>query len=290
MNNPYFAFDVKCDLPQLEKSCEPIFLLSSIWRSGSTLLQRSLCTDDSIFVWGEPYADCNLVFSMSQSAKALLQDRWPSAENYAWPCPWVFDAPHEHFIANIYPEPAFIRGAYRQFFDHLFLEGAKFKGYSRFGAKFVRLGLDDSYFLQWIYPDARFLFLVRNPWDCWRSYKGYRWKFRHPKPPVVTVQQFATLWQKQTSELLQYQGGNSGWIRYEDFLQPSFDWDRLRKFCSLPNITTAAREKRIMGVHHEPTPVEPEELDVVSYICGGLANQLGYFGLKQTDIEMKPFG
>ena len=223
-------FDHKCDLPQIDKSCAPIFILSSIWRSGSTLLQRSFCTDDSIIMWGEPYADCNLVSSMARSAKALLQPKWPSADNFAWKTPWVFDEPHRHFIANLYPEPMYIRGAYRQFFDQLFLQGAQNKGYSRFGAKFVRLGLEEAYFLQWIYPDALFFFLVRNPWDCWRSYKGYRWRYRYPKAPVAKVEQFASLWQKQTSDLLLFNGGNAGWIRYEDFLQDDFDFLVILKF------------------------------------------------------------
>jgi hypothetical protein len=289
MANPYFAFDNKCDLQPIEKSCSPIFIVSSIWRSGSTLLQRTFCTDDSIIMWGEPYADCNLVSSMAQSAKALLQQNWPSADNYAWKCPWVFEAPHKHFIANLYPEPPFIRGAYRQFFDHLFLNGAKFKGYSRFGAKFVRLGLDETYFLQWIYPDAIFFFLVRNPWDCWRSYKGYRWRYRYPKAPVVKVEQFASLWQKQTADLLQYQGGNAGWLRYEDFLQDDFDWEKVKSFCELPNMTKEALGQKIVGVIHEPEPIEPRELEVINYICGDLARKLGYHGLKNTDISHKPF-
>ena len=33
---------------------EPVFLFSAGWRSGSTLLQRLIMSDASIFVWGEP--------------------------------------------------------------------------------------------------------------------------------------------------------------------------------------------------------------------------------------------
>ena len=84
-------------------------------------------------------------------------------------------------------------------------------------------------------------------------------------------------------------GGNAGWIRYEDFLQDDFDWERLKEFCELPNMTKEALDVRIMGINRQPEPIEEEELEVLSYICGGLAKELGYFGLRQTDLSLKPF-
>jgi len=289
MSNPFFKFDQRFELPPLASGTKPVFILSSTWRSGSTLLQRSLCTDPSIMVWGEPYADCNLIPSMMLSAKGLLQDNWPTPQNFAWGNQEVFKNPHQHFIANIYPGPSYIRGAFRQFLDLLFLESAKSKGFSRFGAKFVRLSIEEAYFLQWIYPDAIFLFLVRNPWDCWRSYKGYSWRYRYPKPIVRKVEHFSTIWTKQTMELLTFKGGNVGWIRYEDFLQDSYDWEKLKAFCELPNMTKEALGKKIMGIDRPPSPLKDEDIQAVSLICSTLANSLGYFGLANTDLSVNPF-
>jgi hypothetical protein len=39
----------------------PIFLLSTGWRSGSTLLQRILVTDPSVLLWGEPLGEMALI-------------------------------------------------------------------------------------------------------------------------------------------------------------------------------------------------------------------------------------
>src|SRR5262245_32576620 len=38
-----------------EDGAAPIFLLSSGWRSGSTLVQRLINSDSSVLMWGEPF-------------------------------------------------------------------------------------------------------------------------------------------------------------------------------------------------------------------------------------------
>ena len=287
MSNPFLTIDKRFGFTPLPNANKPIFVLSTIWRSGSTLLQRTLCTDHDILIWGEPYADCNLFASLARSAIALAQPNWPRAGHFAMGLPHVFDNPEEHFIANLYPPMHNFRAGHRAMLDNTFSVPARDRGRERFGIKFVRLSLEEAQYLEWMYPDARFIFLVRNPWDCWRSYKGYNWKYRWPKQIITKVSQFAMLWQKQTSELLQFTGSNHMWLRYEDFLQPDFDWDRLRDFCELPNISKKALEQRITGVREKPLPVDPPDVATVNKICGPLANQLGYSGLKETDLQFR---
>ena len=66
--------------------------------------------------------------------------------------------------------------SHRALLDRLFKQSAVELGKERFGIKFVRIGLEEMHYLEWLYPDANVLF--RNPWDCWRSYKGYNWMYR----------------------------------------------------------------------------------------------------------------
>ncbi len=40
---------------------EPVFILATSWRSGSTLLQRVFCTDPSLLLWGEPFGRLALI-------------------------------------------------------------------------------------------------------------------------------------------------------------------------------------------------------------------------------------
>ena len=287
MSNPFLKISKRFPLPPLPESNRPIFILSSIWRSGSTALQRTLVTDPSIQVWGEPYADTNLIPALTQSAMALTQNTWPQ-ERHFLNHKKIKERPEQFFIANWYPPMKAMVEAHRAMLDRLFQQSANEMGKERFGIKFVRISLNELYYLQWLYSDAKFLILVRNPWDCWRSYKGYEWIYRWPKGKVTTVQQFAKLWEKQTRELLSHpQTESIKALRYEDFLQPDFNWEQLRAFCELPNIRKDALEHRISGVNVPPQPITEADCQVIEHTCGSLASQLGYRGLKDTDTTMQ---
>jgi len=254
----------------------------SNWRSGSTLLQRSICTDPDIVLWGEPYSYCNLITSLTHSTKPFITQDWPPQ---TFPKAELFNHLDAFFIANLYPEMQHLYNGHRAMLDNLFKHSAEEKGKSRFGAKFVRLSLDEAQYLEWLYPDAKFIILIRNPWDCWKSYKGYNWIYRWPKGIVQTVDQFAKLWLKQTSELIQFQSPNAITLRYEDFLSANFNWDAFKNFCQLPNMTKAALSKQIKGTTCDPRSITDDDCQRIAKICNPLAAQLGYLGLKQsTDI------
>ena len=75
--NIWNKFDEKWGLEPMPSANEPVFMLTSIWRSGSTLIQRLLCSDPQIYIWGEPYGDAGIVPHLFQSAKGLLRnDVW----------------------------------------------------------------------------------------------------------------------------------------------------------------------------------------------------------------------
>ncbi len=287
MHNPFLTIQQRFPLKSLPSGDQPVFIFSTIWRSGSTVLQRTLVTDDSIQVWGEPYADCNLIQSLSRSAMALTQQNWPQARHFL-DHQEIRQNPENFFIANWYPPMQAMQEAHRAMLDRLFKQTAIEMGKQRFGIKFVRLSLEDLFYLQWLYPDAKFLILVRNPWDCWRSYKGNQWMYRWPKGLVSKVTPFAKIWQKQTQELLSHQEDpNIKVLRYEDFLHPEFNWDTLRQFCGLPHINQDALAQRIPGTQTAPHPVIEKDCQDIERICGLLARQLGYRGLKDTDMTMR---
>jgi hypothetical protein len=50
----------------------PIFLLSTGWRTGSTLLQRILVTDPHLFLWGEPLGEKTLVSRVTEMVNCSL--------------------------------------------------------------------------------------------------------------------------------------------------------------------------------------------------------------------------
>ena len=65
-------------------------------------------------------------------------------------------------------------------------------------------------------------------------------------------------------------------------------WRPFRSYCDL-DIDESAFEHRIKGVlHFEQPDVTDADLAVINKVCGPLANQLGYTGLRETGT-LNPF-
>jgi hypothetical protein len=135
-------------------------------------------------------------FFIDAEARGNLSDRW---------------------IANLYPPLASVRRAHRSLFLTLFSEPAELRGYQRWGLKEVRYGRDQIHYLRWLFPHAKFVLLVRNPQDCWRSYRGKEWFSRWPGQRVRTVRHFAQNWSRLATDfLLESESDDTCLIRYED--------------------------------------------------------------------------
>jgi hypothetical protein len=199
----------------------PIFLFSTGWRTGSTLLQRLLISDSSLsdsnlLVWGEPYNVSGLIQHLAQTAIPFRED-WPPSRYY-----YNATAPANlkgEWIANLYPPLDDLWRGHRALFDSMFADPAKRVGASRWGIKEVRLGIEHAYYLRWLYPKARFLFLYRNPLASYRSYVGfgrdcyYTW----PDKPVYTPTAFGSLWRTLMEGFLRDSDKVGGLlVRYED--------------------------------------------------------------------------
>lgn len=171
----------------------PIFLFSAGWRSGSTLLQRLIMSDSNVLIWGEPYDECGMIQALADCTRAFRAG-WPPAEYYYDGTP-----PGElsdEWIANLFPSLTELRRSQRALFDTLFAEPAKRAGAARWGIKEVRLGSEHSFYLRWLYPRARFLFLYRDPLEAYRSYSRYgrNWYNVFPDKPVFTPTAFGRHW------------------------------------------------------------------------------------------------
>jgi len=285
--NPWFDFDNKWNLPPLPSANEPVFMLGSIWRSGSTLVQRLLCSDPDLFLWGEPYGDAGILPHLHQSAKALLRSEWPNINHFLIPGTEMTDivmtAPQKHWIANLYPEPTAMRNSYRAMLDSLFMHTAASLGKKRFGIKEIRYDGYVAQFLQWLYPDARFVFLTRNPYDAWSSYKGSHWYYQYPKMLVKDVQVFAKLWKKNFESFLMFrQDPHAKYIFFEDLLQKKDEnISLLEEHCRV-SIDKETLNIRIRGMQKQAMPVTKREEDIIRKICKDLAEPCGYFGPKDT--------
>ena len=79
------------------------------------------------------------------------------------------------------------------------------RGFDRWGVKEVRWDVEMASYLRWLFPDARFVFLVRNPFDAYRSYRQWdwydNWPFhtwydRWPSEPIDSPESFGSHWRR----------------------------------------------------------------------------------------------
>jgi hypothetical protein len=198
----------------------PVFVLSAGWRSGSTLLQRLVMSAEEILVWGEPYDRCGYIQRLAETLQALGSE-WPPDRFFLTAREETGSTDHSNeWVANLYPALADLRASHRAFFDRLFLDPAKDRGYQRWGLKEVRLSAEHAAYLKWLYPNARFLFLVRDPLAAYKSYRIFRpWYDRWPESPVLTPGAFGRHWAGIAESFLQgHVELDARLIRFEDLI------------------------------------------------------------------------
>ncbi len=229
---------------QLPDAGAPVFILSAGWRSGSTLLQRLVCSAHQRAMWGEPYGDTGLLEYLNEPLKRI---------NQQLPQPSYFidkldqDVPmSQQWIANLYPSLHDLRLAYRAFYDRLFVTPANENGYQDWGLKEVRLDAQHAAVLRWLYPDCKIILLVRNPIDAWRSYAEFkRWYHIRPNKPVFNVNRFCDHWERLAASFFENQEKLGALlVRYEDILGNDQEIERISSYLNVP-IDASVLQKKI---------------------------------------------
>lgn len=108
----------------------PIFIFSAGWRSGSTMLQRMLCSDNATLIWGEPYDLCEIIQTLARLPRPVTQD-WPPEEFFL-----RGRDPNNlasSWIANLYPSLPDLRESLKAMLWRLFAEPTRASGAARWG-------------------------------------------------------------------------------------------------------------------------------------------------------------
>lgn len=263
---------------QIEQDGErPIFIFASGWRSGSTLLQRLVNSDPSTMLWGEPFPDSSLVQNLANSLRPFRSNYPPDynflgSEHFS-----ASDTPlSSRWTANLYPDFEHLFYAHRALFERLYAKPAYDLGCDRWGFKEVRLMIDHAVYLRWLFPQAKFLFLYRNPYKAYQSCYGWRNLYIHwPHESVSDPETFGAYWVKQTTGFLnQFEQVDGYLIRYEDLC------DRTVKIADIgaylgTNLNAEVLESRIGS--SKQTQIPPAALlKRLERVVSPLATQLGY--------------
>lgn len=265
------------ELDQQASDDDPVFILSAGWRSGSTLLQRLVMSDPRILMWGESYANSDYLGSLSHSLRIFRAD-YPVDE---WFVEHGLSADggelSEQWIANMYPEPKDLIASHRALFSRLYAEPARRYGYTRWGLKEVRYGIEHARYLRFLYPRSKFLLLYRNPYHAWRSYRIWRnWYYRWPDQPIYTAQAFGALWRELVEGYLagcEEVGGML--VKYEDLVARKIDLGGLGGYAGV-TIRPEIMEKKVEGRGVKPDPVPAAEVRRLRAEVGALAERFGY--------------
>lgn len=221
---------------------QPIFLLATGWRTGSTLLQRILVTDPQLLLWGEPLGRLALIPRLTESLCAVSKG-WPPAEY------WVGEGSGElttSWIANLFPPASDLRAALREWMTRWLGVPARARGYLRWGLKEVRLGAAEACLLRWLFPRAKFVVLLRHPCDACRSARHVKLWYRWPDWPINCAAAFARHWNRLASSWLEVpEDFGHVVIKYEDLVSGRFDYRLLAETLELKIDEEKALSKRV---------------------------------------------
>ncbi len=256
--------------PQPLAHDDPVFLASIGWRSGSTLTQRALMTDPSILVWGEPLAHLLHLNRLAEPLLGISED-WPGSSHWLSHRPKV-DLTRD-WVATLAPDAGHLKAAYRAFLDAWLATPARQRGFKRWGVKQVRWTGEDGLMLRWLYPQCRFLVIVRHPVSAYQSMRNFGFDppayghlVKWPDRWVASLEDYARFWNATAvswGAVIDKLG--AAWIRYEDLVDGRIDLDQIGATFGLKLDTATARAVKVGGSIRK-TLVSADERDRINEI------------------------
>jgi len=214
----------------------PVFILGVGWRVGSTLLQRICCTDRSLLIWGEPLGNMGIINRITEAICIIRSKGWPFQE-YWLSKDRIMDLNkaflYTEFIANLYPAAKNFRLSLQQWVYHWLGQPALDLGFTRWGLKETRLAACDALLLNWLFPKAAFLPIIRHPVNSYRSCKdagGQNWVEPRTNNPIS----FSKHWNRLAMSWLNVDDSFPFiMIKYEELISGKFNFTKIKEITNL---------------------------------------------------------
>jgi hypothetical protein len=255
--------------------CEtPVFVLSAGWGSGSTLLQRLVASTGDCLIWGEPFDHAAPIHRLAQTIAPVSQ-RWPKPRYFEHPADK--SSLQDRWIANLTPQPTYLREALQQAMICWLKVPAQERGYTYWGLKEVRLTIQHARFLKWLFPNARFLFTYRDVLKAYRSVKGVKWFSIWPGYRVSDVSHFAHHWRLLLEGFLDCHEQIGGrLIPYEDLVTGKIDLEDIGEYLGLGKIDPEVLSRKVGARSQNRPSVSLRERYIIKSITGNLRTRCGY--------------
>lgn len=219
---------------------KPIFIFSAGWRSGSTMLQRMLTATGEVLIWGEPGGAINCIVEAIERYKQMLGDGDTRYEfgfgGNGGKQLEEFNASGQNgvhnWIACMNPPESKLMDALKNMLDLYYGKTAEDLCFNRWGFKEVQSGKNVARSLLEIYPNAKIIFLIRNPIDCLLSIKRRNWMDNVNSRGALKY--YAVHWRKMAEDYRQASFGKI--IYYEELVSSKSVLKSMLDYLEIENI------------------------------------------------------
>ena len=224
-------------------------------------------------MWGEPLEDRLVLPRMH----AMVADYSENDGHIKYAIDSLEGELTNEWIANLNPGYEQLLKAHRNFFDSFFDLSVHDTDRSRWGVKSVRWSAHHAQYLRLLYPNAKFVFLVRNPIDAWRSYRGRTWYSSYPDFKIDNVVKFCAHWKYMTESFVDRKDELGGLlVKYEDIHGKEKILADLETYLAV-NIDRSVIEKRVgSSFDKKADNVGRIEKMIIRFLVGSTATRVGY--------------